>query len=360
MTDSKAEREERQSTPGGIAGPGSDRDGPDQMSQDTLAYKDNPRVWPYVQIARIDHWFKNSFMLLGVLVAFFVEPELFSWATIPILIWAFFATCITASSNYVINETLDAAFDRKHPTKSSRPAANWEIRRRYALVEWIVLGIIGVGMGLVVNIPFTGALLALWIMGVAYNVRPLRTKEVPYLDVLSESVNNPIRLGLGWFALIPDRFPPVSLILAYWMVGAFFMAMKRFAEYREIADPARAASYRQSFAHYDESRLLISLFFYAIASALFSGVFIVRYQLELILLVPLLAGFFAWYMKLGLQPGSPVQNPEKLYTEKGFALYMLATALFGALLMFTEIPALYDLLNVEIARTPKLWTWGAP
>ena len=84
------------------------------------------------------------------------------------------------------------------------------------------------------------------------------------------------------------------------------------------------------------------------------------YSLLVALLVPLLAGFFAWYMKLGLQPGSPVQNPEKLYTERGFVMYMLATALFGALLMFTEIPALYDLLNVEIARTPKLWTWGGP
>ena len=28
-------------------------------------------------------------------------------------------------------------------------------------------------------------------MGVVYNVPPLRTKEWPYLDVLSESVNNP-------------------------------------------------------------------------------------------------------------------------------------------------------------------------
>ena len=61
--------------------------------------------------------------------------------------------------------------------------------------------------------------------------------------------------------------------------------MKRLAEYRFIGDPEVAAAYRRSFRHYDEPRLLISLFFYAIASALFSGVFIVRYQLELI--VPL-------------------------------------------------------------------------
>jgi len=330
------------------------------MSEDTAAYRENPRLWPYVQIARIDHWFKNAFMLLGVLVAFFVEPQLFTWASLPVLLLALLATCITASSNYVINETLDAAFDRKHPTKKRRPAANWEIRRRYAMAEWIVLGGIGLGLGLMVNPSFAGAIAALWVMGFFYNVRPFRTKEVPYLDVLSESVNNPIRLALGWFALIPDRFPPLSLILAYWMVGAFFMAMKRFAEYREIGDAAVAARYRQSFAHYDESRLLISLFFYAIASALFSGVFIVRYQLELILVVPLLAGFFAWYMKLGLQAGSPVQNPERLYKERGFMLYLAATVLFGALLMFTEIPALYDIFNVELARTPKLWTLGSP
>ena len=319
-------------------------------------YQRDPRIWPYVQIARIDHWFKNLFMLLGVLIAFFVEPSSFRWDVVPTLVIAFAATCITASSNYVLNETLDAAFDRKHPTKSSRPAAAWAIRRRWALLEWLVLGALGVGLGLLVNGPFTLALVALWIMGVLYNVRPFRTKEIPYIDVLSESVNNPIRLALGWFPLIDDRFPPLTLLLAYWMVGAFFMAMKRFAEYREIGDPAVAARYRQSFGHYDEPRLMISLFFYAIAAALFSGVFIVRYHLELILMAPLVAGFFAWYMKLGLQPGSPVQNPERLWRERGFVIYMLATLGLGSVLMLTSIPALYEIFNVELAKAPPLWT----
>jgi hypothetical protein len=47
----------------------------------------------------------------------------------------------------------------------------------------------------------------LWVMGVVYNVKPIRSKELPYLDVLSESINNPIRLLLGWFPLIADRVP---------------------------------------------------------------------------------------------------------------------------------------------------------
>ena len=31
--------------------------------------------WAYVQIARIDHWFKNVFMILGVVLAMFYRAE---------------------------------------------------------------------------------------------------------------------------------------------------------------------------------------------------------------------------------------------------------------------------------------------
>ena len=162
---------------------------------------------------------------------------------------------------------------------------------------------------------------ALWVMGLAYNVPPVRLKEWPYLDVLSESVNNPIRLVLGWFALVPDRFPPLSLALSYWMVGAFFMAMKRLAELRHIGDREALAQYRHSFRHYTEERLLVSILFYASACALFGGIFIVRYHLELILFVPLLAGFLAYYFKIGMQPDSAAQHPESLHRERGFMVY---------------------------------------
>ena len=40
-------------------------------------------LWSYIQIARVDHWFKNVFMLLGVLLAFFYEPALSTWDEYP-------------------------------------------------------------------------------------------------------------------------------------------------------------------------------------------------------------------------------------------------------------------------------------
>ncbi len=136
------------------------------------------------------------------------------------------------------------------------------------------------------------------------------------------------------------------------------MAIKRFAEYRQIGDSRTARKYRRSFAYYNEDRLLISLFFYVVMGALFTGVFIVRYRLELILILPLVAGFFAYYLQLGLKENSPVQNPEKLHLERGFVAFSIASGIVFVLLMFTSIPVLYDLFNVELAQTVPLWTLG--
>jgi len=313
------------------------------------------RFLDYISIARPDHWCKNAFMLVGTVLACFYHPEFISLQSIGPLLWAILATCLIASSNYVLNEILDAPTDRAHPVKRYRPIPSGRVSLWLAYLEWIALGVCGAVMAYMVNTPFFVAGMALLAMGLVYNVPPVRTKELPYLDVLSEAVNNPIRLALGWFVVSPTAIPPMSLVISYWMVGAFFMATKRFSEYRSIGDPARAAAYRSSFRHYDESRLLVSMFFYATASALFLGVFIVRYHLELILSVPLIAGFFAVYLHMAFKPESAAQAPERLYAEKGLMLYLLVCVVVFVGLMFVRIPFLYELFNVEAARMPHLW-----
>jgi 4-hydroxybenzoate polyprenyltransferase len=315
-------------------------------------------LWPYVQIARVDHWFKNAFMLLGVLLALFYDPALLTWASIPRLSLAVLATCLIASSNYVLNELIDAPYDRFHPVKKYRPVPSGLVRPAFAVLEWLLLGSTGLTLAFLLNPYFAASGFMLWIMGVMYNVPPVRTKDLPYLDVLSESVNNPLRLFLGWFALVADTLPPLSLTLAYWMVGAFFMATKRFAEYRHIGNPAVAAQYRKSFGYYTEERLLVSMLFYATLCALFMGVFLVRYHVELILFIPMAAGFFAYYLQLGLQHDSPVQHPEKLYKDRGFLLYMTLSVGLFVLLMFVHMPVLYKLFLIEPSRLDPLWRLG--
>ena len=57
-----------------------------------------------------------------------------------------------------------------------------------AYLQWIVLMLAGLaGMGWMVSLPFVCTMAGLSAMGCIYNIPPLRSKDIPYLDVLSES-----------------------------------------------------------------------------------------------------------------------------------------------------------------------------
>jgi hypothetical protein len=207
-----------------------------------------------------------------------------------------------------------------------------------AYAECVMLGVLALLTAASVNGRVLDTIAALWLMGCLYNIPPVRTKDKPYLDVLSESINNPLRMLVGWYCSGITVLPPASLVAAYWMLGAFFMAVKRLAEFRHIDDPVRAAAYRRSFAHYNEERLLVSVTYYAVAFGLFFGIFLVRYRIELILSVPLIAAFIAWYIHLGFLPDSPAQTPEKLFRERGFVLCAAVCVAVTIALLFIDLP----------------------
>ena len=305
---------------------------------------------PYLQIARIDHWFKNVFMLPGIVIALYLDHGVWSVELLPRLALAFLLVGLIASSYYVLNEILDAETDKKHPVKCKRPVPSGRVNVKIAYFEWILLGVAGVFGSLALGPAFFITALLLWLMGCIYNIKPIRTKDKPYLDVLSESLNNPLRLLLGWYATGTALIPPVSLVLAYWMIGAFFMAVKRFAEYRHINDPVRAGEYRQSFQHYNEERLLISIIYYVAAFGLFFGIFLIRYRTELILSIPLIAAVIAWYIHIGFHHDSPVQYPEKLYKNQGLMILLLITTVVMISLMYVDLPWLHELFS----KTPAI------
>lgn len=298
------------------------------------------KIIPYIKIARPDHWFKNVFMIPGVLFAIYDSPQILSWKLIPDFLLGLLATCLIASSNYTLNELLDGPMDALHPVKKKRPVPSGQINPKIAYIQWALLAIVGLFLGSLLNWYFFWSVFLLLIMGLLYNVPPIRLKDVPYFDVLSESVNNPIRLFLGWFAVNSLTPPTLSLIVAYWMLGAFFMTVKRYAEYRRIGDPQVAASYRKSFSYYNEYRLILSMVYYISAFSLCFGIFLVRYRMELILSVPFLAGFIPVYMRMGFWEDSPAQYPEHLYKVKGFVVYTSFCLLLLLVLLFVDIPIL--------------------
>jgi len=303
----------------------------------------------HLDICRIDHWFKNVFVIPGVLVALALTDEYLTglaWR-IPV---GLFATCLVASSNYVLNELQDARTDIHHPVKRHRPVPSGLVNIRLAYVQWIVLGVVGVGLGAVVNLPLALALVVLWLMGCAYNIPPIRTKDYPYVDVLSEAVNNALRMLAGWYMVTSVAFSPGSLLLSYWMIGCYFMATKRFAEYRDFERAGGvndAAMYRESFRYYTSERLLVSIMFYASSSMLFFGAFIVLYRLELILSFPFVAVFMAMYLHLAFRANSPVEHPEQLYRERALMIVLGITVVVMAVLLFVDIPILTKVFNLD-------------
>jgi 4-hydroxybenzoate polyprenyltransferase len=296
------------------------------------------RLRAHIAIARLDHSIKNIFVIPGIVVPLSVYPGLFNFHLLRTLILAFVSITLVSCSNYVINEVLDAPFDRLHPVKRNRPAACGLVNVGAAYVQWLLMMIVGVAIGLQISRLFTYTLVALWIMGCLYNFPPIRTKDLPYLDVMTESINNPLRMLLGWYAVTSTLVPPVSLLIAYWMIGCYFMALKRYSELNEIDDRQVAGAYRASFRYYTPESLLVSVVFYASTAMLFLGAFIIRYRIELILGFPLVALSMAFYLQLAFKHGSAVQNPEKLYKEPLLMASFCASALAMGLLLFVRLP----------------------
>ena len=85
------------------------------------------------------------------------------------------------------------------------PPAGLHIPLAYA--QWLIMMAAGLLLGSLISRAFTAVCAGLWVMGCIYNIPPVRTKEIAYLDVLTESINNPLRMLMGWY-MITDTIVP--------------------------------------------------------------------------------------------------------------------------------------------------------
>jgi decaprenyl-phosphate phosphoribosyltransferase len=279
-------------------------------------------VIEYLKICRPDHWLKNIFILFGhvVAIALVLDFQLTAqhlWLAALSLLPA----CLIASANYILNEILDAPFDAMHPTKRLRGIPAGKVR--VSILWWIKVALILGGFGLAWAFDFNWgyhlALLLLLLSGVVYNVRPLRLKDRAFMDVIAESFNNPIRLWLGYYALVPpNTFPPASIVLAWWFFGALLMTGKRYSEFRFIADAELSGRYRRSFQTYTEKSLILAMITYANLFCFCTGIAMATYSRlnNLVFVFPFVVlavlAYFHHAMKLEtarLEPEQLLKNP---------------------------------------------------
>ena len=296
------------------------------------------RLRMYLRVARLDHWFKNLYVFTGS-VSILIYPEEAIGSVLLIvrqLLLAFILACLASSANYMINEIIDGPRDLLHPVKKYRPVPSGLVSSKKL---WIMAGVFATvslaGAIILMSIHFVVTLLFFLIIGgIVYNVPPIRTKDIVYLDVLSESINGPIRLFLGWFALTTQNYPPLLLTLACWFFPAFLMTSKRYVELLFIGDSGKAAAYRTSFKHYTEKILLRTMVVYIILTVSIFLIFIfmcAKYQL--FILIPFFIIFIFWFFHLVKKRGRIIREPEHIWEESGFTLYCISMVLLSVILV---------------------------
>jgi len=313
-----------------------------EINVDTEPRIDHAHISDYIAIARLDHSTKHVFIIPGIILAYMLRGIRSEHPVQSLLFGLMTVVCI-ASANYVINEFLDREFDQHHPTKSQRSAVQRRMSGKLVAIEWTLLVIIGLACASLSSklLFLTAFLFAL--QGIVYNVNPMRSKDKVYLDVISESVNNPLRLIVGWAIIDPTSLPPSSLILSYWFGGAFLMAAKRLSEYREIVAAHGAellVRYRASFRNYTEVSLTACCIAYSLFSVSLLAIFLIKYRIEYILAMPFVVALFTSYFAMSTVPGSSAQKPEKLFRETQIIAIVLSLAAVFLITSFVDMPLL--------------------
>lgn len=285
----------------------------------------------YLKICRPDHWLKNIFILFGHMVAWTLVLK-FQWDAklLGIAALSLIPACLIASANYVLNEILDAPFDAMHPTKKLRgiPAGKVKV----SILWWIKGGLIIAAFALCqlwhFNLAYQAALLLLLISGVVYNVQPLRLKDRAFLDVIAESFNNPIRLWLGYYALVPPHsVPPSSIVFAWWFFGALLMTGKRYSEFRFIGDAALSGRYRKSFQVYTEKSLILAMITYANLFCFCTGIAMAVYPElnNLVFVFPMIVFAVITYFQHAMKEETARLEPEQLLQNPWIVFWTIVT-----------------------------------
>ncbi len=148
---------------------------------------------------RPKQWIKN--LLIGLAPFGAGVTSFDSWIRLGL---GFISFSLMASCLYIINDFADLEADRAHPDKVKRPLASGELSVKSAVLSLIILGIIGIGIGAVLDLTF---LLVLGLYALNTLIYTFWGKEIPIVDLLQVSAGFVARLVAGAVIIDVDVSP---------------------------------------------------------------------------------------------------------------------------------------------------------
>jgi 4-hydroxybenzoate polyprenyltransferase len=201
------------------------------------------RAWlAALTLLRPEQWVKNLFIVAPL---FFTPPAL-SLASAATVAGGVLSFCLLASAIYIVNDYLDRAADRAHPTKAHRPLAAGTVSLSVAFALLVVLLVGGFGLALWLSPMFAAVGAAYVTMNLAYS---LWLKHVAVVDVLIIALSFVLRVLAGNVLIDVE---PSSWILIVSGLLALFMAL---AKRRDDLVKSLGDEHRRSLRGYSESFL---------------------------------------------------------------------------------------------------------
>ena len=259
---------------------------------------------------RPKQWYKNSLLFAGIVFS----ANILNVSMCVTTLLAFIYFCMLSAGEYLINDILDRASDKRHPLKSQRPIASGQLKVSHAFLFallLIVLALLGSYLTISLNFFIIAASYAILVL-----LYSLIFKHFVIADVLAISTGFVVRAAAG--ALAINVFVSPWLIICTFLLALFLALEKRWHEAVTLGGDAEA--HRSSLSQYSAKTLKQLI-------GITNGALIVSYLLwtfftgnvAMLLTAPFaIYGLFR-YLYLVHQKGSGVE-PEVVFKDKAILI----------------------------------------
>lgn len=142
---------------------------------------------------RPGQWVKN----LSVFAAIIFNGKFFEESLFLKTLFVFIIFCMLSSASYLINDILDAPYDRKHPFKKERPIAKGDLSESVATKVAIGLILLGLGFASFLGLTFFFLALGFVVLHLAYS---FYLKKQALWDIVGISLSFIMRVLAGEMA----------------------------------------------------------------------------------------------------------------------------------------------------------------